>query len=481
MARVFDRLASSARLCALLCAVCLPAVSLPAALLLEPSIARADANSEARVFFERANRQLAAALRLRGERRTRALEDALGSYVSSLRIVRSRNAVFNAGVTLQELGRADEAFGYFVEYQALSGITDAERADIAQRIEAMRPRLALIVVQSTPPAEVRIDRRDLAVLGTTNAALELAVTPGEHVVYLSAAGHDEREMRVTAVAGETQRVVAQLTPRPGALRVLAPPGAVATLDGRAIATGSTVSVSAGAHALRVMLAGRTLAERSVEILPGGALVEIDATRSADVAASGPGQLEVLIDVPARVLVDGAQLGFGRRVLGSLAAGTHRLRVEATGRLPYQSTISVQPDNRTHLDVTLGVDPDTLTELGAWPTVALVATTTALTLGLVVGIVGIASNATYESDLAAYEAGPQTQTGYDGLVTLREQTVSLNALADFFWISTLALGITTLILYLVDDDDPGGRSTGSVTIAPLAGNGLFGGMLALRLP
>lgn len=476
MARVFGRLASSALVLAVLFTA-----YLPAAQLLQPSIARADANSEARVFFERANRQLAAALRLRGERRTRALEDALGSYVSSLRIVRSRNAVFNAGVTLQELGRADEAFDYFVEYQAMPGITDAERADVTQRVEAMRARLALIVVQSSPPAEVRIDRRDLAVRGTTGAPLELAVAPGEHLVYLSAAGHEDAQVRVNAVVGERTRVTLQLTPRPGALRVLAPAGAVATLDGSAVATGSVVSVPAGVHALRVVLAGRTLAERSVEILPGGTLVEIDATRRADTAASGPGQLEVVIDVPARVLVDGAQLGFGRRVLGSLSAGTHRLRVETAGRLPYQSTITVQSDNRTHLDVTLGVDPQTLTELGAWPTVALVATTATLTLGLVVGIVGLASNTTYEADLATYSAGPQTLTAYEDLRAQREQTVALNALADVFWISTLALGVTTLILYLVDDDDPGGGSTGSVTIAPLAGNGLFGGMLALRLP
>ena len=112
-------------------------------------------------------------------------------------------------------------------------------------------------------------------------------------------------------------------------------------------------------------------------------------------------MEVVVDVVARGLVDGGQLGTGRRVIGSLRAGTHRLRVEAAGRLPYQSTIAVQAYNRTQLEVTLGVDPETLTELGAWPTVALIATTSAFTLGLVAGGIALASNGTYQAALDDY--------------------------------------------------------------------------------
>lgn len=475
MVRVIDRLFPHFFAVALLGFVVVSTTALVA-----PPLAHADANSEARVFFERANRQLAAGLRLRGARRQSALEDALDSYVSSLRIVRSRNAVFNAGVTLQELGRAEDAFDYFIEYTRMPGLTDAERADVAQRIDSMRPHLALIVVNSVPPAEVRVDRRDLAVRGTT--PIEFAVAPGPHVVYLSAAGHEDREMNVTASTGETARVLVQLTARPGSLRVLAPSGATVTLDGSAFAPGTAVAVPAGTHALRVMLAGRVFTERSVEILPGGALVEIDGTRSNAGTPSGPGQLEVVVDVAARVLVDGEPLGTGRRVIGSLSSGTHRLRVEAEGRLPYQSTIAVQPDNRTHLEVTLGVDPETLTELGAWPTVALVATTSAFTLGLVAGSIALGANATYETSVNNYNLDPSpTQQDFADLQTARTNILALNGLADVLWVTTLAFGLTTLLLYALDDDDPGGGSTGSVTVAPIATADTFGGAIAWRLP
>src|SRR5688572_3267001 len=64
-------------------------------------LARADANSEARVFFERGNEHLQRAATLRGSRRTREIEQAVAEYFSSLRIVRTKNCVFNAAVALE--------------------------------------------------------------------------------------------------------------------------------------------------------------------------------------------------------------------------------------------------------------------------------------------------------------------------------------------------------------------------------------------
>jgi hypothetical protein len=471
-----------ARLASHALALLLVTAALPVAVTLSPAVAHADANAEARVFFERGNRQLAEALGRRGARRTRGLEDALGSYVSSLRIVRSRNAVFNAGVTLQELGRTAEAFGYFVEYRAMAGLSDAERAEVGQRIEAMRPRLALLAIDATPAAEVRLDRRDLAVLGTT--PLEIAVSPGEHTLFFTAAGHEERTLVVQAVIGETRPARVTLAAMPGALRVHAPTGAVATLDGTPIGTEVPVPVAAGAHTLRVTLAGRAIAERRVEVAPGATLVEVDVTRDAPLPA-GAGSLEVAVNVGARVIVDGNPLGRGTRVGAPLGAGTHRVRVEAEGYLPYATTVAVQAGQRTRLEATLGVDPATLRDLGAWPTVSLVATTSVFTVGLVAGLVSLGSNAEYRQQLDAYTAGmaegTATQQDWIALRTRRRQILTLNGLADVLWISTAALGVLTTLLYAYDDVDAGQASSGSVTIAPVAGPGYVGGALAWRMP
>src|SRR5688572_25834593 len=119
-------------------------------LLLAPALARADANSEARVFFERGNEHLQRATNLRGSRRTRELQQALAEYVSSLRIVRTKNAVFNAGATLEMLERLEEAFDYFAEYVNMPGITDQERTEGLARRDALRPRVAVLRITSAP-------------------------------------------------------------------------------------------------------------------------------------------------------------------------------------------------------------------------------------------------------------------------------------------------------------------------------------------
>ena len=104
-----------------------------------------------------------------------------------------------------------------------------------------------------------------------------------------------------------------------------------------------------------------------------------------------------------------------------------------------------------------------------------------TIFLSIGI-ALASNGTYQTALEDYDVDPSpTQSAYENLRTTRTQILALNGLADVLWVTTLALGVTTLLLYAIDDDDPGGGSTGSVTVAPIAGAGMLGGAIAWRVP
>src|SRR5688572_21342467 len=115
-----------------------------------PSLVHADANSEARVFFERGNEHLQRASSLRGSRRTRELQQAMSEYVNSLRIVRTKNCVFNAGVALEMLGRLEEAYDYFAEYVTMPGITPEENTEGINRRDALRPRVAVLRITSVP-------------------------------------------------------------------------------------------------------------------------------------------------------------------------------------------------------------------------------------------------------------------------------------------------------------------------------------------
>ena len=130
--------------------------------------AQSTENAEARAFFDQGNRAFERSQRVMGSaRRQELLEEALAAYVSSLAIVRSKNALFNAGVTLAALGRAAEAYSYFGEYLALPGLTEEERRAGDEQRAALLGRVMMVSVRSTAgktekgplPATSAIDRR----------------------------------------------------------------------------------------------------------------------------------------------------------------------------------------------------------------------------------------------------------------------------------------------------------------------------------
>lgn len=435
--------------------------------------ARADANAEARVFFEEGSRHLAAALRLRGARRTRELEQALAAYVSSIRIVRSRNAVYNAGVALEELARVDEAYGYFAEYVGMEGVSEADRTEAQHRMEAIRPRVAVVVLTSAPAgAEVRVDRRDLAAIGTTPR--EVALPAGEHTLWFSRAGYETAERRVTAVIGQQQRVEIELVAVPVVLRVVARDRTRAFVDDRAIETNTDVRVAPGRHVVRLERPDGSREDRAITLEPGAAPTEIDAVSSAVVTARA--HLIVETDVRARVLANGRPLGNGTRVQGDVDAGNVLVHIEAEGYAPYETTLTARASQTSRVRAHLEPSHAGETRLGSWPfavgIVAGAAGGVAIALSVRAGIV----KGDWEDALAENQRAPSLATGLEAEAAANRLD-SANRLADIFWVSTAVLATTTLVLALVNGDVEQPPSTGTVAVAPVPG----GAMVVAELP
>jgi tetratricopeptide (TPR) repeat protein len=216
-------------------------------------------NAEARVYFEEGNRLFQEASRARGTHRTRLLQRSLEAYVDSLRIVRSRNALFNAAIVLGELGRYDESFNYFSEYLRIEGLSEVDRADADRRRDELRVKVAVLRVITEPDgALVWVDRKDLAPRGQT--PIELALRPGKHSAFLEKQGYAPIEREERIVRGETVIIDVQLSP----VAVEAPPEPVAPepehklrLRNAAIGTAAG-TVAAAAVALGVSLKARSL-------------------------------------------------------------------------------------------------------------------------------------------------------------------------------------------------------------------------------
>lgn len=224
-------------------------------------------NAEARVYFEEGNRLYAEASRASDPERTALLRQALGAYVDSLQIVRSRNALFNAATVLGELGRHEEAFNYFGEYLAVEGLSPEDRAEAERRRDALRPEVGVLRVTTTPEgALVWIDRKDLAPRG--RSPIELALPEGEHRLFVEKEGHVPTERQVTVSRGETIDVELALPPQPAPVATpttpeppmqTAPETRKPRLRNAAIGTAAATLASAGV-ALGLSLRARTLRE-----------------------------------------------------------------------------------------------------------------------------------------------------------------------------------------------------------------------------
>jgi hypothetical protein len=178
-------------------------------------------NAEARTYFEEGNRLYQEASRARESQRTKLLQRSLEAYVDSLQIVRSRNALFNAAIVLDELGRHDEAFNYFSEYLRIEGLPAADHDDATARRDALRMKVAVLRVVTDPAgALLWVDRKDLAPRGET--PIELALPPGKHRTFIEKEGYVPIERSEAIVRGEIAVVELLLSPLPVVPPVLEP-------------------------------------------------------------------------------------------------------------------------------------------------------------------------------------------------------------------------------------------------------------------
>jgi hypothetical protein len=435
-----------------------------------PSPARAQ--DEARSLFERGNEHLARGLRARGRARERELSEAVDAYLGVLRLgARTRNVVFNLGLANEGLERREEAFNYFGEYVRAFELGPDERAEGLRRVEALRPRVAVVLVESTPAgSEVRVGRSDLPVRGST--PLELALPPGPQVFFVSRAGFEESRAETTAVTGTSARVAVTLAARPVDVQVIAPGTGRLTLDGEAIEAGRTHPVQPGAHVVRLELPGVEPTERRFEVAPGDEPLLIELSGPA--GRSLGGRVRLTVDRPAEVFVAGVRLGVGTEHDVGLPAGLHELRVTARGSPSLEHSLRVEPSQDAHLAIDLGQLADAT---GLDAARAVLTTFTILTAGAAAASIGqtVSLWDQWNAGLARQTQGSITPEELDAIASQLDQA---NLASDVIVGAALALGVGMVVTFAVGPE--GGREP-SVRLAASGAPGGGAVTLAWRTP
>jgi outer membrane receptor for ferrienterochelin and colicins len=300
---------------------------------------------EADARFERGNQLFKAA----------KFDEALVEFLTSNRLVRNRNVIFNIARTYESLGRFEEAYRYYAEYIREES-NRGDRAAAQRRLRAIEPQVALVSIESDPPgATVYLERKDLGGRGET--PLVLAVPPGTQKVIVEARGHYDAVTTTEAVRGRTIAVRSKLQLIVGTLIVASRPRAAVYVDRAAgtaappaaLSTPARLELPPGRHEVELVAPGHRPARSSVVVRAN------DETRvdlSLEERAGPTGTVVLASETAgALVLVDGVERGFTPVVL-DLPTGAHAIEVRGDGYGRWRRNVGVTRDSRAFYQVEL---------------------------------------------------------------------------------------------------------------------------------
>jgi hypothetical protein len=403
-----------------------------------PAGARADDAARARFHDELA----------RGHYQAGRFEQALREFFLEQRISPNPRIAFNIALCFQSLSRKEEAFQYLTEYLA-SDDADPERRDYAAKaVATLTPSLSLVRIESVPRGGlIYVDRRELGSYGTTPKTV--ALTPGEHQVWVELEGYRPATGELVARKGEQQSFSLALERIVGTLKVSSTaPGRirVRTPSGETLAQGSSpleATLPPGGYEVSVVADGH---------LPWTGLARVEAEQAASVAAAplpaseATGTITVTSNVPgALVELNGEPAGFSPVVLPSVRVGPQRLRVASPDLLPWTGSVDVTADQRSWLTVSLEEPPSERISPATWVAASVGAASLATA-----GVLGIFAARTH-SDFENAEAGAERNA-------LRERGITLNTATDVALVSGAVAMVAAGILYFTTKEVRGKPSS-----------------------
>ena len=284
--------------------------------------------------------------------RQNKVDEALSEFLASNRLVRNRNVIFNIARSFEQLGHFNEAYRWYTEILA-DEMPDADRKDLHDALKRLRPSLALLQVESTPPgATVYVDRRDLGARGQT--PVTLALPPARVTVMVELQGYRTVEQSLTLAQGRTAVVQPTLERIYGALAFEGEPAdPEVRLEGEeeplALSQGRA-RVVPGPHLLIISAPGHAPDQIAVEV-PADGVAPVRFRLMRLPPPSGALVVRANLD-GALVRVDGREAGFTPGVIDNVAVGRHRIEILADGREPNVQQVEVLKNERSFVDARL---------------------------------------------------------------------------------------------------------------------------------
>jgi len=283
-------------------------------------------------------------------------EDALAEFYASNRLVPNRNVQANIASTLGRLQLYDESFRAYSELER-QPLQPEERADVERALAFLRPKLALVRVESTPSgAAIFVGRRDLGALGSTSKTL--ALKPGHHRILLDLEGYRSREMEVEVARGREVLVTMELELIVGRLEILGVPEQAKVLradtnEELRTGPGQVTGLRPGRVPLLVQAPGFIPAQLEAEVVADDLRTVTISLVPEPIAPRPTGSLVVRANVDGAVVkVDGREMGFTPAVIEDVEAGPRVVEVSFEGLEPYETTVELKDRELRPVDARL---------------------------------------------------------------------------------------------------------------------------------
>lgn len=270
------------------------------------------------------------------------IKAALEHFLASNRLAPNKNVLFDIARCYEQLKQWPDAYRYY------SASLEAENSDAGRRrtqesLDRLRPRVALLTVQSDPPgATIYLDRKDLGSRGVTPRTL--ALPEGTHSVLLELPDFQVgKAERAELKLGEDAHVSIKLEPVLGAIKVSGTAHALVRIDGQPrpqCSAPCTFKAKVGKHVVLVSRDGFRTREVPVEV------AERKVVRVRADLEPLTGSVVVSADVSgALISVDGQPRAFTPAVV-TLPVGKHEVVVAPSGYRPQRRAVLIETDKST---------------------------------------------------------------------------------------------------------------------------------------
>lgn len=270
------------------------------------------------------------------------IKGALQHFLASNRLAPNKNVLFDIARCYEQLKSLPEAYRYY------SASRDAEPSEAGKRriedsLDHLRPRVALLTIESDPPgATVYLDRKDLGSRGVTPRTL--ALSEGAHTVLLELPDFEPAQSeKLDLRLGEEKHARIALKPIVGVIRVTGTKDSTIRLDSEPTprcVVPCEVKAQVGKHVVSVTKQGFRTQELQVDVTAH----QVHRVRARLEALSG--SAVVSSDVrEALISVDGQPRAFTPAVV-PLPVGKHEIVISPTGYRPLRRTVLIENDRST---------------------------------------------------------------------------------------------------------------------------------------